>query len=313
MLKLVKKIVPTALKELIKKHKKTERLHGMIAPVMPKCLCLDVGASYYPHINWWLFLRSSNTQWVAVEPNAGNLTYLDQWPYAAKVKAVRCGLSRYGGSKTLYVTNIDSGSSLLEPKLSEGMRHRIQGKAFDYFFPVREVQINTTTLENVMSEHPALCPTLIKLDTQGTELSILQGIEGRLQAGNVVGIEMESSLLADPIMKGSGKFWEASAFLEKYGFELIGIKPISSLSVYGVKRPKGNRYINECDAIFSLRRDVVATLSLDYRLSLFAFYITYKYYEEAISILDDDDKLKAHFEESNVCTRGIRSLLLNLA
>ena len=46
--------------------------------------------------------------------------------------------------------------------------------------------------------------------------------------------------------------------------------------------------LNECDAVFSLRQEVAAGLSVEYRTSLLAFYLTNLFYEEALSLLERD-------------------------
>jgi hypothetical protein len=49
--------------------------------------------------------------------------------------------------------------------------------------------------------------------------------------------------------------------------------------------------LNECDAIFALRRDVAADLPVEYRAGLMAFYVTNLFYEEAQALLEEDHAL----------------------
>jgi FkbM family methyltransferase len=309
----IKSLIPQVIKHYFKRFRTRDKLGNSIAPILPSCVCIDVGASYYPHMNWWLFLRSPLTQWIAVEPNKDNLGYTNSWSYLAKIKTVSTGLSRTGGNQTLYVTNVDSGSSLLEPVISENMKYRVKDKGYAYFFPINKVQIDTVTLASIVDGENPEYPVFVKLDTQGTELSILQGAEMLLQNKRIVGIEMESTLLAEPLMRGSAKFWEACQYLEGMGFELLGIKPIIATSNLNIKNPKGNRYLNECDAIFALRWDIVSTLPMTYRISLLGFYITYGYYEEAILAIDRDNDIQSYFVFNNIKFEEIKRLILALA
>lgn len=265
------------------------RVSRLLSPYLPASICVDVGASYFPHTKWLQFLNAPNTQWLAVEPNEANLSYTKSWIWPCQVVTCTSGLSYEGGTQTLYVTNVDSGSSLLPPEITPSMEHRIPNSS--YLFPVTEVKIETLTLVQSLAGLSATAPILIKLDTQGTELSILRGARSLFDSQRIVGIEMESTLLAQPVMKGSGKFWQACEFLEQQGFELLHIKPIAAPTRSNHKRPERNTWLNECDAVFALRQDIVDRLSVEYRTSLLAFYLTNLFYEEALLLLERDTEL----------------------
>ena len=312
-LSLFKSLFPRPVKQFIKSFRKQNRLIKLVAPNLPNCICIDVGASYYPHGKWSLFLESKNTQWIAVEPNEKNLGYIQSWVWPSKVKTVTTGLSCEGGIKTLYVTNVDSGSSLLQPVITESMKHRIKEGGLAYFFPMRTVEINTISLADVIAKESTELPVFVKLDTQGTELSILQGAHLHLENKRILGIEMESTLLTQPLMQGSGKFWEACEYLERMGFELLDIFPIRAPTNLDIKSPKGKRYLNECDAVFALRRDIANTLPVDSRVALLGFYVTNRLFEEALSILEEDADVRAHFSSREVSLEELKQLILGLA
>jgi len=287
LINFIKQCIPNTLKQKLRHLTPKERLYSVLANSLPAVKCVDVGASYYPHAKWRLFLQSPRTQWAAVEPNAYNLSYIQTWPYHSSVEVVNAGLSEHGGSQTLFVTNVDSGSSLLEPKIAESMRRRITN--LDYFYPVQRKTIKTLTLDDVLStSHSDNLPIFVKLDTQGTELAILKGARKWLEAHNIVGIEMESTLQANPVMSGAGKFWQACDYFESLGYELLDIKPIYGPSRFGKNLARSKTFLNECDAVFALRQDVVAKKPVEYRIALMAFYICNQFYEEALSLLDED-------------------------
>ena len=289
---MLKLLLPKFFKDFLKiffveNFRINKKLIFLISPYLTNTTCIDVGASYFPHGKWFLFLNS-NAQWIAVEPNKKNLTYIDNWPYTAKVETVETGLSKDGGKQVLYVTNTDSGSSLYPPVIEAGMKHRIKEAGINYLFPVKEIIIETITLAKVIQRVENNNPIIIKLDTQGTELSILQGATDFFDTKRIIGIEMESTLLAQPVMQGSAKFWQACEYLEGKGFELIDIDVIRSSS-----NRKG--YLNECDAVFTLRRDIVKKLNIECKVCLFAFYVQYNLFEEAVSLLDDENDMREHF------------------
>jgi FkbM family methyltransferase len=256
---------------------------------------VDVGASYYPHGKWLMFLNSPQTRWLAVEPNEVNIAYVKKWTWPCKVSACTTGLSRDGGEQTLYVTNVDTGSSLLKPEISESMKHRITD--LGYFFPLKERQIKTLKLEEALKDLPQEAPIFVKLDTQGTELSILQGAHSLIEARRIVGIEMESTMQAQPVMSGAGKFWQACEYLEANGFELLHVRPIHAVSRSGRVRRDRHAFLNECDAVFALRQDIARTMSLEFRVNLFAFYLSNFFYEEALSVLQVDTAVKDFLEK----------------
>lgn len=282
----VRRLIPQGAKNFLRQRTLPWRISKMVSPYLPVSVCVDVGAAHYPHAKWLQFLNAPKTQWLAVEPNEANIGYIHKWVWPCKVSACTTGLSRDGGTQTLYVTNVDTGSSLLPPDITPSMQHRVTN--LNYFFPVTERRIDTLTLVNVLSGVSTSAPVFVKLDTQGSELSILQGAQALFDAHRIVGIEMESTLLAQPVMKGSGKFWQACEYLEQQGFELLHLKPISAAPRSGQPKPGHNTYLNECDAVFALRPDVVASLSVEHRVSFFAFYLTYQFYEEALSLLGRD-------------------------
>lgn len=295
----VRRLVPQSTKNFLRQRTLPWRVSKLLSPFLPAAVCVDVGASYYPHGKWLQFLNAPTTQWLAVEPNEANIGYLKSWIWPCQVAACTTGLSREGGVQTLYVTNVDTGSSLLPPEIPASMKHRVSN--LDYFFPLTERRIETITLVQALAGLSTTAPVFVKLDTQGTELSILQGAQTLFDVRRIVGIEMESTFLAQPVMKGSGKFWQACEYLEQQGFELLHIKPIAAVARSGNMRSGRNTYLNECDAVFALRQDVAAVLPVEYRTSLLAFYLTNLFYEEALSLLQRDSDV-AGFLRAQGCS-----------
>jgi FkbM family methyltransferase len=303
----LRRMIPQTVKNFLRRRTLLWRVSRLLSRHLPTAVCVDVGASYYPHGKWLLFLNAPRTQWLAVEPNEANIGYVKSWPWPSQVSACTTGLSHEGGTQTLYVTHVDTGSSLLPPEIPASMKHRVTN--LDYFFPVTERRIETLTLVQALAGLSATAPVFVKLDTQGTELSILQGAQTLFDARRIVGIEMESTMLAQPVMKGSGKFWQACEYMERQGFELLHVKPIHAPRRSGRSRPRLHTFLNECDAVFALRLDVVAELPVEYRISLLAFYLTNLFCEEALTLLEVDVEA-AGFLRSRGC--GVDLLLATL-
>jgi len=53
----------------------SDKISKIISDNMPIINCIDVGASYFEHSKWKIFLNSKTTNWIAVDPNSQNLDY----------------------------------------------------------------------------------------------------------------------------------------------------------------------------------------------------------------------------------------------
>lgn len=53
------------------------RLEKILVTVLPQMNVIDIGASYFPHGKWKLFMKSKKINWYAVDPNEHNLHYAD--------------------------------------------------------------------------------------------------------------------------------------------------------------------------------------------------------------------------------------------
>ena len=277
------------IKQQLRKMKRTAkgltragRIMDQTALIMPELACIDVGSSYYPHPAWEIFRRSPLTRWVAVEPNQGNLSYFDNWQYPCKPTVVATGLSESGGQQILYKTRVDSGSSLLKPVIHPAEAHRLDP---DYFFPIEEIPVETITLSEVAEAHCKGLPIAIKLDTQGTELSILRGLGLERTKRDLVAVDIEVTLKANPIMQGSARFHEVQRFLEDAGLELVFLNPIESPIMENSRKLGGHGVLNECDAVFLLRRDVAEAKGDTQLLILLGLYNSYRLFDEAYCLI----------------------------
>lgn len=306
----LKGILPNTLVKSLKNYfSYKQKITNSFSSLLPRVICVDVGASYYPHSAWWVFLNAPSVRWVVVEPNSHNLQYVKSWMYRSKVEVCPHGLSASGGLQTLFVTNIDSGSSLLEPLMNGSSAHRTP--RLDYFFPLKKIDIETKTLSQVVGSQGSYVPIVIKLDTQGTELDILLEAKNLFEKKQIVGVEIEATLQAQPMMNGAKKFWQVCEELEKRGFEVLSINPISFTSKFNAKSDFAKRVLNECDAIFALRRDVALSLPVDGRIALVSFYITNNFIEEALSFIECDEELGSSLKSLGIDLMGLKKLLLS--
>ena len=85
---------------------------------------------------------------------------------------------------------------------------------------IREIRIETDTLDNQLRKHGIAEIDFIKIDTQGYELPILQGATDYLD--NVIGLELEVEFA--PLYKNQPLFNQVDSFVREKGFELFDLK-----------------------------------------------------------------------------------------
>ncbi len=262
---------------IIKDYFYITKLEKIITSILPECNCIDVGASYFEHSKWRVFLKSKKINWISVDPNAKNLTYLKDWRWESKLKVISHGLSQNGGEVTLYVTNVDSGSSIKKPKIPDSMKMRLINES--YFFPYKEKKIITKSLKTLIEENYNLNPFFIKLDTQGTELDIIKGADCFFKNYQILGIELETSLLTQPFYENANKFADVINFFGEKGYELININVFDLYSTSNITN-QNNFFPNEADVVFLPRLDIIKMLPLNYKLSIIGFMYSYKLYNQ---------------------------------
>jgi FkbM family methyltransferase len=255
---------------------------------------VDIGASYFLPNTWRIPLSSELTHLICIDPNKDNLQYLGKTLQRARVTTIPSAVSASGGAKVLYRTNVDSGSSLYQPREVTPFEMKLNPHLQDYLFPLEKIEINTLKLEEILIKEKVTSPILLKIDIQGAELEILESITSLLMSGQIIGIEVESSLLTEPIMQGSSNFSEVSSFLSSCGFELLNLNPIfvHPIGMDGSSRTKG--YLNECDAFFTLKYDDNKLISLNHKIALFMTYICFGFENYAQALIDIDSDLQRH-------------------
>jgi len=267
------------------------KLNLFWSDLAPKTLFVDVGASYFYNKNWIQATRLPSSTFIQIDPNLENLDYIDKNPVDAKVYKVPLALSGGGGERTLYVTNVDSGSTLFKPWISPDFEPRLSSEIYSYFFPLEEKTITTHTLESVIPIEAQDTPTVLKLDAQGSELEILRGSESVLRR-QVLAIEVEASLLRHPFAKDGTKFADVQLFLESLGFELVNLDLLYSHGPTAPKDIARRGYLNECDALFVLNHREIQMRDIDSKLSAFFILSLYGQSRDCIKLLEGDLALR---------------------
>lgn len=168
---------------------------------------VDIGCRNGPRVQW---IRA-DTHIIGFDPDAEECERLSK--EFAPHQFVPLALDGNKGLRTFYQTECNECGSFLKPRQDLGWSaHRIIGT----------VQIETRTLDGWCLEHN-IAPDLIKLDTQGTELYILEMAKLALAKCAVVICEVEFN----PLYERQPLFGDVDKFLRSEGYELHSLADIN--------------------------------------------------------------------------------------
>jgi FkbM family methyltransferase len=191
--------------------------------------CVDVGARGGVQKHWLPFLSAITLD--AIEP--------DGVACKAQADAKRpnenwfsIGLGGKTGIATLYLLSKPSGSSLFPPN----PKNMIDYSGESYGTVVREMPIELMTFSDFIRLYKRPLPNLVKLDTQGSELDILQSLEPA-HRGELLGIQTEVEVVE--MYRGQPLFFELNAAMQKQGYVLYDFLPV-----------RQNRYKNDKEFYF---------------------------------------------------------------
>ena len=190
-------------------------LFGAILSKYPVTL-IDIGASGGMEPPWNLL--DKNLEVVGFEPDAAAFDALTERDsrIAIEQKYLNTALYNENSEIDFHITRRQGHSSVFEPD-----KDVIGRFSFSERYDVLETKkIAARRLDEALQEADITNADFIKIDTQGSELAILQGGEKTLSV--CFGVEVEVEFL--PLYKNQPLFSELETFLRDYGFELFDIK-----------------------------------------------------------------------------------------
>ena len=128
------------------------------------------------------------------------------------------GLSNKKTAADFYLTRSKTKSSFFKPNFELLSRF----PKSDFYEVVGKRTIECDTLDNQLNERGIKDVDFIKIDTQGSELFILEGAK-KLLAGPIFGIEVEVEFA--PMYENQPLFAEVDSFITKCGFQLFDLAP----------------------------------------------------------------------------------------
>ncbi len=261
-------------------------------------VAVDVGAAngLLPH---WELL-SGVAQAYQVEPRQDACAELESINKAAGLSASRhvvcAGVAGSDGPRTLYVSNVPTGTSILrfEPVAGADCADYVDP---NYLFPITEQRIQTRRLSSILNDAGEPRVDLIKLDIQGAELKLSRLGQDRLSG--LLGAELEVGMHS--FYPREASFPAVEHFMSDVGMELFDVR------VARVRRPLHGEHgayeteifsadpnsptiaarIWEFDAIYFRKKSLLLSRGNPGEVRRMALvYATYNYYSEAHSLVD---------------------------
>ena len=223
-----------------------------------------------------------------------SLRYTENWRWKCSIQSLPVAVGAESGTCTLYATNSPTGSSVLRPRSSIWTNYRYSAQDRAYFFPVTEIEIKVLGISELLSQFSPNSGFILKLDTQGSEFSILSGLSDYFKSNRVLAVESEVSLLNQPPYEDAPRLWDVVGAMEDRGFETLQIDVIERAT--GNVRSGARGAVAEADVLFVLRRELVMNRDLNSRLQLLCIYVTYGLFCEAELLLNDDSELSDFLE-----------------
>lgn len=209
-----------------------------------RVVLVDIGARDGIDRRWMPFV--GNLSIFAFEPDPVECDRLNDIEHDYRITYLPYALGAVQEEKrTLHITRQPGCSSLLMPntELLSGFEY---GKQLEV---VRQVEVAVNRLDSILE----VSPDVIKIDTQGTELEILEGSEELLS--NVTAIEVEVEFVE--MYKDQPLFADVDSFLRSHGFFLRGLRRDFWRNSARVDQPFGGQLMHG-DALY-LRQSLLAS------------------------------------------------------
>lgn len=175
---------------------------------------IDAGARYGMHPSWREF--EAPLRYFAFEPDGLEAQRLREQRQHPGYEVVSCGLAREEGERDLLITKNRGFCSFLEVDLESDWFNRYRRGEGD----LESVQRVKTNCVDSFSKARKLRVDFLKVETEGTELEVLQGAETQLSS-SILGCRVHVNF--QPHFKNQALFSDIHDFLTAKGFFLLNL------------------------------------------------------------------------------------------
>jgi FkbM family methyltransferase len=175
----------------------------------------DVGANIGQSISLYRD-KFPNCLITSFEPNPKTFSLLEKnWGCVPGITLEPIALTNYIGQALFYATRVPEASSLLQP--TDRMIELSSECKYDHV----PISVPTMTLDHYCKINNIKNIDILKLDVQGSELSVLQGAENLLQEGNISLIYSE--VIFAETYNNQPRFIDIVSFLNKFNYDIWDI------------------------------------------------------------------------------------------
>jgi len=217
-----------------------------------------------------------------------------------KLHLQQTALSDHKGFDALFISQHASMSSLLESDLHNYQKHFGEYKEFPTWKKrmnlAKKIDVKTDMLDNYFGDIKGTIDFL-KIDTQGTELSILKGAQKLLEQNKISIIKLEVTTI--PVYKNQALFSEIDIFLRNLNYTLVDFITYRETYSAAFEKKIVPKHFGPCgDAIYVLN-DENELKKVGFKKSLILFWLGYQ--SLALNILishtfdSDDQKALSNF------------------
>lgn len=259
-------------------------LQNFLTDVHPKIL--DIGARSGPLRE--MKVLAPHAHFVVCEPDQAEAErvkqqLLHQW---RDITIINDALAKANGTVDLHITKQPGLSSIIPPNQAVFAEYQHFADNPEYVID-HTITVPALTLEAAAAKYHLNDVALVKLDTQGSELEILQsGAQSALD--EVVAIYVEVEL--KPFYTGQPMMTDVTQFLDRHGFTAIELKRASLRRQTQHRLLYSKREIGWMHCLyFRQHRNGGSDLTVQQKLRLVSIALAYRYFDYAMWLFEQPD------------------------
>jgi FkbM family methyltransferase len=264
---------------------------------------IDIGASGGLNKFWEPVEKHIHA--IGFEPDKREFEYLAKSQKKKSVEYLNVALYKEKKEIDFYLTKKQQCSSIFKPnqKLLNSFNNA------ERFEVIKTVKINADALDNQLIKNGIKDVDMIKIDTQGSELSILQGSE-KILRNSVFGLQIEVEF--SEIYRNQPLFSDVDNFLRKLGFQLFDLYPCYLERKAGKRCREIKGQMVFADAIYLKNLEKFETILEGIQdddflktkiLKSLSVCILYKHYDYALEIINRNKNLFSKEEIKTIIKR----------